>query len=62
MRGRLYLVGGGVVFGSRFAVSGVEVYDIELDQWSAVLQSDPSTLPYAAASFVRDNKIYILGG
>ena len=59
---KLFLVGGGVLHATRYAVSSIEMYDVAENQWTTVVQSDSTTLMHAAASFVDGWNIVIVGG
>ena len=59
---KLFLVGGGVLHSTRYAVPSVEMYDTDVNQWTTVIETDPSTLMHAAASFVDGKNVVIVGG
>ena len=59
---KLFLLGGGVLHSTRYAVPSVEMYDTEVNQWTTVIESDPSTLMHAAASFIDGKNVIIVGG
>ena len=59
---KLFLLGGGVLHSTRYAVPSVEMYDTEVNQWTTVIESDPSTLMHAAASFIDGKNVVVVGG